>query len=186
MLLEHGLVPPGKTVVILQPRRLAARLLAVRVAEERRVALGDEVGYQIRFENRTGSGTRVIYVTEGILLRRLVSDPALADIAVLVFDEFHERHLFGDITLARALQLQQTLRPDLTLIVMSATLDGAAVQKYLDPCALLQAEGRMFPVRLEYLPKPVDMDRTPAWATAAPARASATDWFAPLPPAKRR
>ncbi len=171
MLLDHGLVPPGKTVVILQPRRLAARLLAVRVAEERRVALGDEVGYQIRFENRTGPGTRVIYVTEGILLRRLVSDPTLADIAVLVFDEFHERHLFGDITLARALQLQQTLRPDLTLIVMSATLDGAAVQKYLEPCALLQAEGRMFPVRMEYLAKPVDSDRTPIWVTAAAATA---------------
>jgi ATP-dependent helicase HrpB len=178
MLLDHGLVPPGKTVVILQPRRLAARLLAVRVAEERRVELGDEVGYQIRFENRTGSGTRVIYVTEGILLRRLVSDPALANVAVLVFDEFHERHLFGDITLARALQLQQTLRPDLTLMVMSATLDGAAVQKYLDPCAVLQAEGRMFPVRMEYLSKPVDADRTPVWVTAA---AATTDLVAREP-----
>jgi ATP-dependent helicase HrpB len=171
MLLDHGLVPSGKTVVILQPRRLAARLLAARVAEERRVALGGEVGYQIRFEDRTGSGTRVIYATEGILLRRLISDPTLPEAAVLIFDEFHERHLFGDITLARALQLQQTSRPDLTLVVMSATLDGASVRKYLEPCTLLQSEGRMFPVRMEYLPKPVDMARTPVWAVAASATA---------------
>jgi ATP-dependent helicase HrpB len=171
MLVDHGLVPPGKSVVILQPRRLAARLLATRVAAERDGTTGGEVGYQIRFEDHTSAATRIVYVTEGILLRRLVSDPLLPRAAVLVFDEFHERHLFGDITLARALQLQQTTRPDLTLVVMSATLDSIAVEKYLAPCTVLKAEGRPYPVRLEYLAKPVDPTRVPVWTLAAEAAA---------------
>lgn len=167
MLIDRGLVPPGKKVIVLQPRRLAARLLAARVAAERGEAIGGEVGYQIRFEDRTGPGTRIVFVTEGILLRRLVSDPTLVEAGAIIFDEFHERHLFGDITLARALELQKTARPDLVLVVMSATLDGAAVQRYLDPCAVMKSEGRMFPVRVEYLPKPVDSNRVPVWEIAA-------------------
>ena len=164
MLVDRGLIPADQQVIILQPRRLAARLLANRVAAERKAAIGREVGYQVRFEDMTGAGTRIVFVTEGILLRRLISDPTLPKV---IFDEFHERHLFGDITLARALQLQQSARPDLMLVVMSATLDSAAVEQYLNPCTVLRSEGRMYPVRMEYLPKAVDSGRIPVWETAA-------------------
>ena len=167
MLVDRGLIPADQQVIILQPRRLAARLLANRVAAERKAAIGREVGYQVRFEDMTGAGTRIVFVTEGILLRRLISDPTLPKVGAIIFDEFHERHLFGDITLARALQLQQSARPDLMLVVMSATLDSAAVEQYLNPCTVLRSEGRMYPVRMEYLPKAVDSGRIPVWETAA-------------------
>src|SRR5436190_6232308 len=98
MLLNHGLLGNGQ-VVVLQPRRLATRLLAARVAFERKSELGREVGYQIRFENVTGPETRIRFVTEGVLLRQMVQDTMLAGITAVVFDEFHERHLYGDITL---------------------------------------------------------------------------------------
>jgi ATP-dependent helicase HrpB len=166
ILLDHGLLGPGQ-VVILQPRRLATRLLAARVAAERNVRLGDEVGYQIRFENVTSERTRIRFVTEGILLRQLIQDPHLRGISAILFDEFHERHLYGDITLARALHLQATSRPDLKLAVMSATLDAGLLQKYLEPCAVLSSSGREFPVEIEYLPKPVGGDGYPVWDLAA-------------------
>ena len=111
-LLDRGLLGDGE-VVILQPRRLATRLLARRVAFERSGRLGDEVGYQIRFEKVASKKTRIRFVTEGILLRQLLQDPELAGVAAILFDEFHERHLYGDITLARTLQLQEAGRPDL-------------------------------------------------------------------------
>jgi ATP-dependent helicase HrpB len=166
ILLDHGLLDHGQ-VVILQPRRLATRLLAARVASERNGRLGDEVGYQIRFENITSGRTRIRFVTEGILLRQLIQDPQLRGISAILFDEFHERHLYGDITLARALQLQATSRPDLKLAVMSATLDAGLLQKYLEPCAVLSSSGRAFPVAIEYLPKPVGGDGYPIWDLAA-------------------
>src|SRR5437867_7234824 len=106
MLLKHGLLGAGQ-VVILQPRRLATRLLAARVAWERKTELGHDVGYQIRFENVTSPQTRIRYVTEGVLLRQMVQDPKLSGVSALIFDEFHERHLYGDITLAQALDLQE-------------------------------------------------------------------------------
>ncbi|MGA2278926.1 MAG: ATP-dependent RNA helicase [Verrucomicrobiota bacterium] len=130
MLLQHGLLGDGQ-VVILQPRRLATRLLASRVAQELGVQLGNEVGYQIRFENVTSQQTKIRFETEGILLRQMIDDPNLRGISVLIFDEFHERHLYGDITLARALDLQEQHRPDLNLIVMSATLDVELLGDYL-------------------------------------------------------
>src|SRR5215210_4188725 len=111
MLLDHGLLGENGEVVILQPRRLATRMLAARVADERAVKLGDEVGYQIRFDRVVSERTRVRFVTEGVLLRQLVQDPLLRGVSAIIFDEFHERHLYGDITLARALDLQQTKRP---------------------------------------------------------------------------
>lgn len=153
-LLDAGLLGQGKAIV-LQPRRLATRLLATRVARERRTPLGQEVGYQIRFEDVSSRGTRIKYETEGILLRQLLSDPQLSDVNVIVFDEFHERHLYADITLARAMQLQQSARPDLLIVVMSATLDTAPLQTYLDPCAVLSSEGRTFPVEIKYLPRSI-------------------------------
>jgi len=166
ILLDHGMLGNGQ-VVILQPRRLATRLLAARVASERNSRLGNEVGYQIRFENITSNQTRIRFVTEGILLRQLIQDPQLRDVSTILFDEFHERHLYGDITLARALHLQTTVRPDLKLAVMSATLDADLLQKYLDPCQVLSSGGRTFPVTIEYLPKPVGGNDYPIWDLAA-------------------
>jgi ATP-dependent helicase HrpB len=168
MLLDRGLLGAGE-VVVLQPRRLAARLLAARVAEERGCPLGATVGYQVRFEKRVSDATRILYVTEGILLRRLLVSPQLEGVAAVVFDEFHERHVYGDITLACARLLQTTRRPDLKLIVMSATLDTDLVRRYLDPCPVLSAAGRVYPVEVEYLPRPVDPRQQPVWDLAADA-----------------
>jgi ATP-dependent helicase HrpB len=130
MLLRHGMLGHGQ-VVILQPRRLATRLLAARVAQELNIKLGDEVGYQIRFENVTSAKTKIRFVTEGVLLRQMIDDPQLKSVSILIFDEFHERHLYGDITLARSLDLQEQHRPDLSLVVMSATLNAEELEKYL-------------------------------------------------------
>ena len=168
MLLKHGLLEGGRAV-ILQPRRLAARLLASRVAQELGVELGREVGYQVRFENVTSAATQIKFETEGILLRQMIQDPSLAGIRALIFDEFHERHLYGDITLARALDIQEASRPDLLLIVMSATLDAGALEKYLEPCVVLASAGRTFPVSVEYLPKRVGTTGPPIWELAADA-----------------
>ncbi len=192
MLLKHGLLGDGQ-VVILQPRRLAARLLASRVAQELGVKLGDEVGYQIRFENCTSAKTRIRYVTEGVLLRQMIDDPGLRGVSVLIFDEFHERHLYGDITLARSLDLQEQHRPDLNLIVMSATLDVELLGEYLSErrlparhhkniskqhavpeagaprCSILSSEGRVFPVDIKYAADPSCTDKRPIWEQAAAA-----------------
>ena len=167
MLLQHGLLGAKGEVVVLQPRRLAARLLARRVAEEVGTKLGEVVGYQIRLESRVSERTRIRFVTEGILLRQMSFDATLRGISAIVFDEFHERHLYGDISLARAVQIQQTTRPDLKLIVMSATLDAGALKTYLAPCEVLVSQGRSFPVRTEYLPKAVNFEQDPVWDVAA-------------------
>ena len=151
-------------VTVLQPRRLPTRLLAKWVAQSRGVKLGGEVGYQMRLDNVTSAATRIRYVTEGVLLRQMLADPALKGVSAILFDEFHERHLFGDITLARALQIQESVRRDLIIIVMSATLDVAAVEKYLRPCASLASEGRTYPVDVEYLAKPAG--DAPVWGLA--------------------
>lgn len=163
MLLDGGLLRDGQAR-ILQPRRLPTRLLAKWVAQARRAKLGGEVGYQMRFENVTSADTAICYVTEGVLLRQILADPELNGVSAIVFDEFHERHLYGDITLARALQIQESTRPDLLIIVMSATLDVAAVRRYFEPCAVLSSEGRAYPVRIEYLPQPPG--RAPVWDLA--------------------
>lgn len=193
ILLKHGFLEAGQ-VVILQPRRLAARLLAARVAEELGVQLGQEVGYQIRFENVTTARTKIRFVTEGILLRQMQEDPQLRGVSALIFDEFHERHLYGDITLARSLDLQEQYRPDLNLVVMSATLDADILTQYLserrpasepgplrgdggDPAvatpakggSVLVSEGRTFPVVMEYAEKPAYADQRPVWEQAADA-----------------
>lgn len=166
MLLRHGFLDAGE-MVVLQPRRLATRLLAKRVAEEVGAPLGETVGYQIRLESRVSAATRIRFVTEGILLRQMSFDPGLRGVNTIVFDEFHERHLYGDISLARALQIQRTTRPDLKLIVMSATLDAGLLRDYLAPCDVLASQGRLYPVDIEYLAKAVDLDGEPVWAIAA-------------------
>ncbi|MBL0211688.1 MAG: ATP-dependent helicase HrpB [Holophagaceae bacterium] len=153
-LLDGGLLSEGECWV-LEPRRLAARLAAMRVADELGEGLGERAGYAVRFEQKVSKATRIRFVTEGLLLRRLQTDPLLNGIAVVVLDEFHERHLHTDlaITLLRRLQLED--RPDLNLLVMSATLDAGPVAAFLD-APVLQSEGRVFPVDLSYSDRPDD------------------------------
>jgi ATP-dependent helicase HrpB len=139
-------------IVVLQPRRVAARTVAARVAWERNCKLGGEVGYQIRFEDRTSLGTRICFVTEGILLRWLQDDPELCETSVILFDEFHERNLLSDVALALAKRLQATARPDLKIVVMSATLEAEPVAKYLGGCPILVSEGKAFPVHIQFAP----------------------------------
>ena len=164
ILLDGGMAENGE-IVVLQPRRLPTRMLAARVAQERSVRLGDEVGYQIRMDRVVSAKTRIRFVTEGVLLRQMLNDPGLRGIGTIIFDEFHERHLYGDITLARALDLQEQRRPDLRLIVMSATLDAGALQTYLQPCELLTSRGRTYPVEIEYLDRA--LGDFPVWDAAA-------------------
>ena len=137
-------------IVVVQPRRIAARMLARRVAEVRGSRLGEEIGYVVRFENCMGKNTRVVYVTDGVLQRWLQENPRLEHVGMVIFDEFHERRVASDVALARCLDLQDTHRSDLKLIVMSATLEVEGLRRYLDPCDVLEAEGRMFPVEILY------------------------------------
>ncbi|HAM70876.1 MAG TPA: helicase [Verrucomicrobiales bacterium] len=153
MVLDGGLAGPKK-VVVLQPRRVAARTVAARVAWERQTPLGQEVGYQVRFDDRTAPGTRISFLTEGVLLRRLQEDPGLQDIGALLFDEFHERNLLSDVALALAKRLQETTRPDLKIAVMSATLDAEPVAAYLGGCPIVVSEGTSWPVEVRYLDVP--------------------------------
>lgn len=150
MLLDAGLAGQKK-IVVLQPRRVAARTVAARVAWERNGRLGAEVGYQIRFDDQTSLGTRICFVTEGILLRWLQDDSSLAEVGAVLFDEFHERNLLSDVSLALVKQIQQTRRPNLKMVVMSATLDAEPVAKYLGGCPILISEGQSFPVQVNYL-----------------------------------
>ena len=149
--LDPGGFNPGE-VLVLEPRRLAARLAARFVAAERNEPVGASVGYQIRFEEVAGPHTRLRFLTEGVLTRRLLSDPQLAHVACVVLDEFHERYLEGDLALALLRRLQRTSRPDLRLVVMSATLDAAPIAEYLVGARVLRSEGRQYPLEIEYTP----------------------------------
>ncbi|HWE27904.1 MAG TPA: helicase-related protein, partial [Polyangia bacterium] len=139
-------------ILVLEPRRLAARLAARRVAEELGEKVGERVGYRIRFEDAVSARTRIVFVTEGVLTRRLLSDPELKGVGAVLLDEFHERHLQGDVALALLRRLQ-TRRPELKLIVMSATLDAEPIASFLG-CPSLRAEGRRFDVKIEYAARP--------------------------------
>ncbi|HEX8703768.1 MAG TPA: ATP-dependent helicase HrpB [Myxococcaceae bacterium] len=150
-LLEAGL-GQKKEIIVLQPRRLPTRLAAQRVSEELGERVGDTVGYQVRFEDVRGPKTRMSFVTEGVLGRRLLSDPELRDVGIVVLDEFHERHLSADVSLAMLRRLQEGPRPDLKIVVMSATLEAEPIRAYLGHCPGLRSEGRRFDVSLEYLP----------------------------------
>ncbi len=172
MILDHGLAEK-RQIIILQPRRLPTRMLAARVAKERNVPLGEEVGYQIRLDNYSTPKTRIRFVTEGVLLRQMAGNPNLSGVSVLIFDEFHERHLYGDIALARALELQASARPELKIVVMSATLDTDLLEAHLRPCRVLSSEGRTFPVDIEYL-KRQTIDEPP-WELATDALSQAKD-----------
>ncbi len=150
--LDSGWLKDGQRCVVLQPRRIAARLLAQRVAQERGARLGGEVGYQVRFDNVTSRDTRLSYVTEGVMLRQLMEDPELRGVGCIVIDEFHERHLDGDLVLAFARALQHGRRPDLKILVMSATLVPGPLADFMQPCRLLESEGRTYPVAISYQP----------------------------------
>ncbi len=153
-LLEAGLLGEGECW-ILEPRRLAARLAATRVAEELGEALGQRVGYAVRFEQKVSRATRLRFVTEGLLLRRLQGDSSLRGISAVVLDEFHERHLHTDLAITLLRRLQREARPDLNLLVMSATLDPGPVAAYL-AAPVMKSEGRTFPVATTFLSRPDD------------------------------
>jgi ATP-dependent helicase HrpB len=141
----------GRRIIMLEPRRVAARSAAQFMARQLGENVGETVGYRIRFENRISARTRIEVVTEGILTRMLQDDPLLEGVGALLFDEFHERHLAGDLGLALALDVQSQLREDLRIVVMSATLDGERLAQFLD-APRLSSEGRSFPVTIAHFP----------------------------------
>lgn len=141
----------GKKIIMLEPRRLATRSVANRMAFLLNEEIGETVGYRIRFENRISKATRIEVVTEGILTRMLQNDNALENVGLIIFDEFHERSLNADLALALCYQIQQVLRNDLRLLIMSATLDGAKLSSLLNNAPILTSEGRQYPVAIEYL-----------------------------------
>ncbi|MBL8177245.1 MAG: ATP-dependent helicase HrpB, partial [Bryobacterales bacterium] len=143
-------------VWVLEPRRLAARLAARRVAAERGEELGETVGYQVRFEQVAGPRTRLRFLTEGVLTRKIVSSPLLRGVDAVVLDEFHERHLDTDLALALLRRLQSGPRRDLKIVVMSATLDASPIAMFLGGCPALRSEGRLFEMSVQYRPHSSD------------------------------
>ena len=139
-----------KRILVLEPRRLAARSAAMRMASELGEALGDRVGLRVRLGSQIGPKTRIEVITEGIFTRMILDDPELASVAAVLFDEFHERSLDADLGLALALDAQRNFNPDLRIVVMSATLDGARVAGLLDDAPVIRSEGRSFPVETRY------------------------------------
>lgn len=152
-LVDAGLAAGG-CVMLIEPRRIAARAAAARIASERGVALGSEVGYEVRFDRCTGQETRILAVTDGLLLRKLAADPYLSQAAVVIFDEFHERRLETDLGLALVRRLRAEVRPELKLAVMSATLDPAPLAAWLGEAEVLRGQGWAHPVEIRYLASP--------------------------------
>jgi ATP-dependent helicase HrpB len=151
-LLDEPWARDGK-IVLLSPRRLAARAAAARMASERGERVGETIGYRVRLDSKVSPRTRVEVVTEGVFTRMILDDPELRGVAAVIFDEFHERSLEGDLGLALARDAQGALRPDLKIVVMSATLDAARVAALLGGAPVIVSEGRMFPVRHVYRPR---------------------------------
>ncbi|PZQ65624.1 MAG: ATP-dependent helicase HrpB [Phenylobacterium zucineum] len=149
-LLGESWVGAGK-IIVLEPRRLAARAAADRMAATLGQKVGETVGYRVRMQTRVSAATRIEVVTEGVFTRMILADPELAGVACVIFDEFHERSLDADLGLALARDVQRVLREDLRILVMSATLDGAAVARLLDGCPVVESLGRMFPVQTAYV-----------------------------------
>src|SRR5580704_335370 len=142
-----ALLPAARgEIIVLEPRRLAARMAARRVASELGERVGETVGYQVRFEDISGPRTRIRFLTEGVLTRRLLRDPRLKGTGVVILDEFHERHLESDLALALLKRL------DVRIVVMSATLDAAPIANFLGNCPVLRSEGKLFDLKIEYTP----------------------------------
>ncbi|MFI5253277.1 MAG: ATP-dependent helicase HrpB [Bacteroidota bacterium] len=146
----------GKKIITLEPRRLAAQRAAAYMAEQLGEKVGETVGYRIRGDSIVGKKTRVEVVTEGVLTRMLQSDPELPGVGLVIFDEFHERSIHTDLGLAFTLDVQQNLRPDLRILIMSATLDGVAISSMLAEASVIKSEGRMFPVETVYADQSYD------------------------------
>lgn len=183
--LDSGLLGAG-SLVMLEPRRVAARAIASRIAAERGSALGNEVGFQVRFEKRATGATRILVVTEGILTRRLAADPLLEGVACVVLDEFHERSVHADLALAFLKELVAA-RPGLRLVVMSATLDAGPLSRYLGGAPVISGGGRPHAVEVEHAPGPDGRalpDRAAAAVRAALRRAPEGDVLAFLPGAR--
>lgn len=157
----------GQRIVMLEPRRVAARAAAARMASLVGEAVGETVGYQIRFERRVSARTHIEVVTEGLLARRLQADPELPGVGLLIFDEFHERSLDADLALALALDVRANLRPELRLLVMSATLETARVARLLGDAPIVESGGQLYPVDLRFSPARADLDHGSAVAQAA-------------------
>jgi ATP-dependent helicase HrpB len=173
----------GKKIIVLEPRRIAARASAERMAKSLGERAGETVGYRVRFGSKVSRATRIEVVTEGIFSRQILDDPELSGVAAVLFDEFHERSLDADLGLALARDAQLGLREDLRLLVMSATLDGARVAKLLGDAPVVESEGRAFPVETRYLSRKVDvpLERQMADAIAQALRADPGSVLAFLP-----
>jgi ATP-dependent helicase HrpB len=165
-LFESGLAGSGM-IVMLEPRRLATRAAARRMAAEGGFRLGEEVGYHVRFDRQWGPKTRILVVTEGLLVRMLQDDPCLEKISVVIFDEFHERSLDTDLALGMVRLVQQSIRPELRIVVMSATLAAESVAQYLGNCPVVTSQGRQFPLEIVYAPRPSNQLMPLAAARAA-------------------
>lgn len=153
-ILRAGLPASSSTLVMLQPRRVAARASAERIAEENDWTIGNEVGWHVRFDRKIGPHTRLRVVTEGILVRQLIDDPFLEGIGCVVLDEFHERSIYSDLSLAFLNELMRSGRDDLKIVVMSATLDAEPVARFLRDCPIIRVPGRTFPVSVSYAAAP--------------------------------
>src|SRR5438477_3391058 len=173
----------GKKIIVLEPRRLAARAAAARMAATLGEEVGEMVGYRVRFGSKVSRKTRIEVVTEGVFTRMVLDDASLDGVAALLFDEFHERSLDADLGLALARDVQTGLREDLRLLVMSATIDGARVAKLLGDAPVVASEGRAFPVETRYLGRKPDtsLDRQMADAIATALRADPGSVLAFLP-----
>ena len=162
--------PAGSKILMLEPRRLAARQIAERMAELLCEPVGKKVGYRIRFEPRVSNETRIEVLTEGILTRMLESDPTLDGVSTVIFDEFHERSLHSDLAFALTRRVQQILRPDLRIVVMSATIDASAICEALQ-APLIESQGRIFPIKIVYAKEDTDKWDMPQTAASAVRRA---------------
>lgn len=173
----------GKKIIVLEPRRIAARASADRMAKSLGERAGETVGYRVRFGSKISRATRIEVVTEGIFTRQILDDPELSGVAAILFDEFHERSLDADMGLALARDAQLGLREDLRILVMSATLDGARVAKLLDDAPVVESEGRAYPVETRYLGRKADapIERQMADAIASALRADSGSVLAFLP-----
>lgn len=157
----------GQKILVLEPRRVAARAAAARMASLLGEAVGHTVGYQIRFERKISAHTRIEVITEGLLTRRLQADPELPGVGLVIFDEFHERSLDADLGLALTLDARANLRPELRILVMSATLDMARISRLLDDAPMVTSTGQLFPVDIRYIPTDAALDHGEAVARCA-------------------
>lgn len=182
-LLKAAFRAPDQEILILEPRRLAAKYSAHRIADEMGCSVGDQVGYQFRFENVSGPKTRLKFVTEGMFMRLLMSQPKLSRVAAVVLDEFHERHIQSDVALSYLKWLQQTHRPDLRMILMSATLDAHPLARYLKEAPILRRQVALHPIQVSYLPAPASkhLDQLVRETTRRALRESSGDILVFLP-----